>query len=86
MKMKDVFDLPATGVDIQGSDVYYSQTEHEQNIDNMIAHAINCHDELVDALETISRHIINMPLCDSHLYDWVEKTLQPLLVKVKGDQ
>ena len=52
-RMSEVFDLPCGGVDIQGSDVYYSETEHEQNIDNMIAHAINHVDALADALEAL---------------------------------
>ena len=52
-RMSEIFELPCSGVDIQGSDVYYSQAENEVKIDDAIAHSINHVDALADALGAI---------------------------------
>lgn len=41
--------------------------------------------EMYNALDTIKRHILNMPLCDSHLYGWVDENIEPLLAKARGE-
>lgn len=41
-------------VDIQGTDVYYSQTDSEREIDDMIANCVNHADDLAEALERLT--------------------------------
>jgi hypothetical protein len=50
-KLSDIFELPVSGVDIQGSGIYFDQQESDRLVDDAIAHAINHVDALADALE-----------------------------------
>lgn len=52
-KLRDIFELPVTGVDVQGKDVYYAQPENDKLADDAIAHAINHVDALADALDKL---------------------------------
>lgn len=52
-RMNEVFELPVTGVDVQGKDVYYAQPENDKLADDAIAHAINHVDALCDALQLL---------------------------------
>ena len=50
-----------------------------------IANAANNFADMYDTLETIKRHILNMPICDPHLYGWVEENIDPLLKRARGE-
>lgn len=49
------------------------------------AHLIACAPDMYDTLEIIKRHILNMPICDPHLYGWVEENIDPLLKRARGE-
>lgn len=49
------------------------------------ARLIACAPDMYDTLETIKRHILNMPICDPHLYGWVEENIDPLLKRAMGE-
>lgn len=49
------------------------------------ANLIACAPDMYDALETIKRHILNMPICDPHLYGWVDENIDPLLKRARGE-
>jgi hypothetical protein len=52
-RMSEVFELPVSGVDIQGSGIYFDQQESDRLVDDAIAHSINHVDALADALELL---------------------------------
>ena len=54
------------------------QAIHDANV--MAASA-----DMYDMLSTIKRVISSMAVCDSYLYDLVEKDIDPLLAKARGE-
>jgi hypothetical protein len=56
-KLSEIFELPVSGVDIQGSGIYFNQQESDRLVDDAIAHSINHIDALADALESLTSDI-----------------------------
>lgn len=76
-RLDEVFELPVTGVDIQGSDVYYSQSAIEQEIDDMVANAVNHVDDLADALEDLMKwHVKNVDIWHHPVYDSASRAIK----------
>jgi len=54
-------------------------------IEDFSSSLFQTHADMYDALETIKRHILNMPICDPHLYGWVEENIDPLLKRARDE-
>lgn len=82
MKMSDTFDLPVIDV------VHHGYSDEQ---DEAAAHAINCHDELVDALLAIKNDLLDRATSDSDDMKvvacggsvWVQ--IQEALAKARGE-
>lgn len=72
MKMSDIFDLPVI-------EIAYHRHSYEQ--DEAAAHAINCHDELIEALEYCLGSLGNEFALPSDCIDEAENAL----AKARGE-